>query len=77
MELFKIIREREISRGEELVVLYKSGVKFGKLVEDLLYDRDYCKNKGINYCDIKTDDVKKIRQYVNWVLVNAGIEKIE
>jgi hypothetical protein len=35
-----------------------------KEVLDLLYDRKFCKEQGINYCEINGQDVEKVREWV-------------
>ena len=35
-----------------------------KEVLDLLYDRKFCKEMGIDYCNIDSNDVNKVRDWV-------------
>lgn len=54
MALFKIVREKEISREQEVAILHEKGINKDKLAMDLLYDRQWCKEQGIRYYDLKT-----------------------
>ncbi len=59
MSLFKILREREITRAEEIRILHnKHNVSVEKLAEDLLYDREWCRKQGIRYYDLKPPNVE-------------------
>lgn len=55
MSFFNILRERSISRAEEIRILYKNhNTSIEKLTDDLLYDREWCASQGIRYYDLKS-----------------------
>lgn len=54
MSLIRIVRENDLSRAEEVAILYNKGITKDKLAMDLLYDREWCKEQGIRYYDLKT-----------------------
>lgn len=54
MSLIRIVRENDLSRAEEVVILHEKGISKDKLAMDLLYDRQWCKEQGIRYYDLKT-----------------------
>ncbi|MGB9708004.1 MAG: hypothetical protein ACPLXC_01595 [Candidatus Pacearchaeota archaeon] len=48
--------------------LHKKGLNVEEIVKDLCYDRDFCESYGIDYCNITSKDILKIKKYVNEVL---------
>lgn len=48
-----------------------------RMVLDFCYDRESCKRLDIDYCNIKQDDIKKIRRYYQNFYEVIGYEENE
>jgi hypothetical protein len=62
--------EKEIADLHE-----KHNQSIEKLTMDLLYDREWCREQGIDYCDIKSEDFKTAENFVVNSIFNPAYQK--